>query len=471
MKRFGLVLVAVGFSLGLFAQDWVEGMQDNNVSVYQVQKDFEKYWRKVKRQAERTNENFRPGKSGLAFGYPQFKRWENYWLPRVSGTDGMRPDGAWLAQTMLAAKTGAAAAQNAGDWQPIGPFNAPNMNGNGWTGIGRVNCVAFHPTNTNIIWAGTPAGGLWKSTDGGQSWTTNTDDLPHLGIASIAIDPQHPDTMYVATGDRNASNTPSYGILKSVDGGQTWSIINKNSLPGTPGKFGELWVVPDSTNIVIAATHGGILRSTDYGDTWSGIQGGSTFNMLAPDPQNPHIIFAGTSGGGEIWRSTNRGLSWSPLSTGLPTSGVSRVEIAVSPQDSNYVYAVFSNNGNTNNGTNGFGGLYRSTNGGNTWTLRSSTPNILGWSANGTGSGGQGWYDLCIAVSPTNKNTIFVGGVNVWRNNAGGNSQQLELCWPLVWSKWCSDCSCRYSLLQLATGHKSFVVGHRWRCIQNHQFG
>jgi hypothetical protein len=167
----------------------------------QVQKDFEKYWRKVKRQAERTNENFRPGKSGLAFGYPQFKRWENYWLPRVSGTDGMRPDGAWLAQTMLAAKTGTAAAQNAGDWQPIGPFNAPNMNGNGWTGIGRVNCVAFHPTNTNIIWAGTPAGGLWKSTDGGQSWTTNTDDLPHLGIASIAIDPQHPDTMYVATGE------------------------------------------------------------------------------------------------------------------------------------------------------------------------------------------------------------------------------------------------------------------------------
>jgi PKD repeat protein len=416
MKRFRLLLIALFLGTITYGQEWIEGMHDHSVNVYEVQKKFDAYWEEVKNDAQRTNENFRPGKTGPAFGFPQFKRWENFWIPRVSGSDGMRPDPGQLAQTIFGATAAASSStQNAGDWQAIGPFDAPNSNS--WTGIGRINCVAFHPTNTNIIWAGAPSGGLWKSTDGGTTWSTNTDLLPNLGVSSIAIDPIHPDTMYIATGDRDGGDTYSFGILKSVDGGQSWNTTGLTYSVTQTTRIGAVRVVPDSTNVIIAATRTGIFRSTDYGSSWTGIEPGA-FNTLAADPQNPHIIFAGTTGSqGRVYRSTDRGISWTRLTSGLPNSGVNRVEIAVSAQDSNYIYAVFSASNN------GFGGLYRSTNGGNTWTLRSSTPNILGWSANGTGSGGQGWYDLCIAVSPTNKNTIFVGGVNVWRNNAGGNSQ------------------------------------------------
>ena len=410
MKNLFLVLFTTS-TFFISAQEWVQGMYDHNVNFYQVQSQFEEYWKQVEREAIRTNENFRPGKSGLAWGWPQFRRWENFWETRVSGTDGMRPAPGVIAQTMFfAAKT--ASAQNAGDWQPIGPFSAPNSNS--YTGIGRINCIAFHPVNSDTIWVGAPAGGLWKSTNGGQTWSTNTDHLPNLGVSSIAIDPLHPDTMYIATGDRDGGDTFSFGVLKSTDGGQTWSTTGLTQSVQQGKRIGTLHIISNNTQIVIAAARDGIFRSTDGGATWNGVQAGS-FNTLAPDAQNPHIVYAGTSGSvGRIYRSKDSGATWTMLTSGLPSSGVNRVEIAISPQDSNYVYALFSANNN------GFGGLYRSIDGGDSWTLRSNSPNILGWSATGSGTGGQGWYDLALAVDPTNKNRIYVGGVNVWASNNGG---------------------------------------------------
>ena len=90
-------------------------------------------------------------------------------------------------------------------------------------GNGRVNCIAFDPLDTNIIWIGSPAGGLWKSIDGGNNWTTNTDNLPVLGVSHIAIDPNNSQIMYIVTGDAHGSDTYTVGVLKSNDGGVNWS--------------------------------------------------------------------------------------------------------------------------------------------------------------------------------------------------------------------------------------------------------
>ena len=112
---------------------------------------------------------------------------------------------------------------NASNWIAKGPINTPIILSNGKKrGNGRVNCIAFDPIDTNKIWIGSPSGGIWKSDDGGNSWNTNTDNLPVIGISHIAINPNNSQIMYVVTGDANGSDTYSVGILKSIDGGNSW---------------------------------------------------------------------------------------------------------------------------------------------------------------------------------------------------------------------------------------------------------
>ena len=110
------------------------------------------------------------------------------------------------------------------NWTNLGP----NTTSGGYAGLGRINCVAFHPTNSNIMWVGSPGGGLWKTTDGGNNWTTNFDNAVVLGVSSIVVHPTTPNIMYIATGDGDGSDTYSVGILKSTDGGVTWQTTGLN---------------------------------------------------------------------------------------------------------------------------------------------------------------------------------------------------------------------------------------------------
>lgn len=382
--------------------DWVQMMQDPDANFYQTQQAFEAYWE---------NKEVEKGK-----GFKQFKRWEAFLEPRVYPT-GERPDPAALfqAKQYVAANFSASSA----DWKPLGPFN-----GNALNGIGRVNRLVFHPTNAQIIFACTAAGGLWKTINGGTLWTTNTDLLTNLGSSDLLIDPTNTDIMYLATGDRDGGDTYSFGILKTTDGGVTWNASGLSFAQSQAVRVSDLYMHPQNSDVIIASTRSGIYRSTNAGVNWQLVQSGS-FNEVVQKPNNPNVLYTSTiTNAARIYRSTNNGVSWSAInSTGLPSNGVRRIEIAVTDNDSNYVYALM---GATNNG---FYGLYRSTDGGTNWTQRSNSPNLMGWSTTGSDNGGQAWYDLALAVDPTDKNRLYTGGVNIWTSSNGGTSWSLAAHW------------------------------------------
>lgn len=408
MKQFitaAVLLIFFGSSKSQ-TTDWIDQMQDHNVNFYTVQQSFNDAWK------ERAYEK---GK-----GWKQFKRWEEFTSERVF-PDGERPSPTALVDafnTMQQAQTGT----NTGGWKARGPFN-----GNPLGGVGRINRVVFDPTNSQIVWAGAPAGGLWKSTDGGSSWSTNTDLLPNLGVSDIAIDPTNTQIMYLATGDKDGGDTYSYGLLKSIDGGGTWNSTGLKFNITQLTRISGIYINPNNTDIIVVGTRSGIYRSIDAGASFSLIQSG-IFNRIIQQPGNPDVLYSSTiiSSSSDVWRSTNNGLSWTQMNNvGIPSNGIRRMEIAVTPDDSTYVYALGTNSNN------GLEGVYRSTDTGLTWTKRTTTnsPNLLGWSTVGSDSGGQGWYDLALAVDPNDKDLIYTGGVNVWRSNSGGSTWTLSGHW------------------------------------------
>ena len=260
MNRFIVLCVAVCFATGLYAQPWMKefGSRKSEPSFYEIQDAFNAYWAKKK---------YEKGK-----GYKQFKRWEYFMEPRVDENGYFDPNNLYHEWVKYQKKQSALAIRGEmANWTHMGPDDTPvDINSPTWRrGSGRINCVSFHPTNPDVIFAGAPSGGFWKSTDGGASWTTTTDHLPSIGVSDIAVHPADPDIIYIATGDGDARDTYSAGILKSTDGGDTWSTV---SLPYTVQEeiiIRRLIINPDNPLVLIAATSQGILQTTDGGQNWS----------------------------------------------------------------------------------------------------------------------------------------------------------------------------------------------------------
>jgi PKD repeat protein len=226
----------------------------------------------------------------------------------------------------------------------------------------------------------------------------------------------------------SAVSTPStIGVLKSTDGGVTWNAtgLHYTLTSSGPGyqTVNQLAINPNNTQIIFAATSFGLFYTANAGLSWFSVQSGN-FKSVEFEPSHPAMVYASTYTGG-FYRSTNGGISFT--SVALPTSsGVGRLQIAVTPADSNYVYVLGENASN-----NAFFGLWFSKDDGQTFTLESTTPNVLGFS-NGTGSDateGQGWYTLSIAASPTSASTVLVGGVNIWMSTNNGASWTKKSSW------------------------------------------
>ncbi len=423
-----LILLSIYSPSTIYGQDWVSQMKDPSVNFYDVQKSFNKYNEKKERDLEKFNRQIfkKTGKvpseeETEVPGYSQYKRWEWFMAPRVFPTgERFNPS---IAYDEYQKYNNQYKTAGAGNWTIIGPTNSIPTGGGG---AGRINFVRIDPTNSNTIYVGSPGGGLWKSTTGGTSWTTNTDKISQvIGCTDLAIDPTNTNIMYLATGDGDAGDTYSVGLLKSIDGGATWNKSGLNFYVATNVQMSKVLINPNNTNTILVATSKGIYRSTDGGVTFSQSVAGS-FKDMEFKPGDPNTVYIS---GSEFYRSTNGGQSFTKITAVLPAVAlISRMAIAVTLDDPNYIYLIAAKPTTAYS----LEGLYRSTNSGVNFTkLTVASPaNILGRAFDGNDpTVGQGWYDLGIDVSPTDKNEITVGGINVWQSIDGGSNFNIVGYW------------------------------------------
>ena len=367
----------------------------------------------------------------------RFNHWLWYWQRHID-QDGymVSPTATWKAyEQTKTAQTGRNAQRTTSSsltWNFQGPDSSGAFTGDGaGSGVGRINVVSFHPTDSNTYIVGSPGGGAWRTTNDGHTWTCLTDMLPNLSVGDIKYNPLNPNTIYICSGDRDGGDYPGVGVLKSYDGGATWLITGMTWPDSISNVANCILVNPVDTNSLILGTSNGVYRSYNGGATWS-LHTAGNFKQLLYRPNDTSIVYAGTSdysGAAQVYRSANGGNSWTATTS---FSDVDRVAIAVTPANRNIVKILCSASGGSN--ADGLEGIYTSSDSGLTFTTTytggcSGSHNLLGWNANASDCGGQGWYDLPIAISPVNANLVYIGGVNAWKSTNGGTSWTILSQW------------------------------------------
>ena len=323
------------------------------------------------------------------------------------------------------------------NWSALGPGNIG----------GRIRSILIRPSNTNHILVGAVAGGIWKSTDGGSSWTAMKDDGNPLSIGSMVNDG---DVVYAGTGEGwgNVDAVYGGGIWKSTDFGDTWTLLS--STTSTPAQFrnvlrmdidpsGNVYAVTKAYNskhgVGVYTTDGGLFKSSDAGISWSKISSTdfatNYFNGCdIISISSSTILFAvnkNNSTYGGIYRTTDSGTNWSLVASVLPTTGYRRIALVQDPSNSNTVYAAYQSE-NTGSPDYGLKGIYKTTDGGATWTQLSDPPTLASTSSRSY-LNTQGWYDNVIAVDPHNSSNLYAGGVDMVKSTDGGSSWSQLTFW------------------------------------------
>ncbi len=344
---------------------------------------------------------------------------------------------------------------------------------------GRLRGVVVHPDNPNIIYVGSVSGGVWKSTDRGVSWFPTMNDLVTLNISALVMKPGDPNTLYAGTGEGYflTDNLPGRGILKTTDGGNTWRRVHIAQGLNSPF-LTAIAVSPADPNVVYAAGRqatpqraniyppvpvetipdrgvNAIFKSIDSGETWKDVTTGKGIEHnpaiinddfpadVVVSPNDANVVYAafGLYGSGGIWKSINGGQTWSRLRSGLPDAalrnmGYGRIKLAMAPSDPNVIYASFTydhKSGDTINLVEGATlGIWKTTDGGQFWT-QVTTPLTINQhnrnNGNTTALGQQGNYAHAMIVHPADPNTVFVGGLDIYRTTDGGNTWAQVSMW------------------------------------------
>jgi Secretion system C-terminal sorting domain len=374
-------------------------------------------------------------------GYKQFKRWEDFWYPRMMNSQVMPDPARILSQyqeweekykeiNMLEDKV----------WELKGPiFNPESETGTSVReqGLGRINCIVFHPDDTDIIFAGAASGGLWKSTNNGESWVTYPfTEFMGIGVSDFAIAASNTDVWYCCTGDADGSNSASgafysIGLIKTTDAGKNWSVCEGLNLELQDRRLlTKVLIDPEDENILVVSTSMGIYKSLDGGITWEQKGNAKYYKDLKQKPGDFNTMIASSYIAGDkyaaIYYSSDAGETWEETHYQDESN---RIALAYSESDPSIAYALCSRSG-----TNSFKTFLASDDGGKTWEeTRNNTqiPNILGRHA-GTGDDafeGQGFYDLTLTVSPVDDGEVYTGGINIWKSDDNGYEFELISHW------------------------------------------
>jgi hypothetical protein len=384
MKNHYFILLFMLPSFCFAQTDWAAKMQEDHLLLEPFIADHKAQWPTPPQQRGQ--------------GFKQVERFISLYSTRLL-PNGTVPTGADVLRRWNELNQYNANRSLSGNWHQLGPILDDVTTRDHIEGVGRTSCIAFHPTDPLFMIMGTPSGGIWRSFDGGQSWSSNTDQLPTLGCSSLLIDPSNPSIIYAGTGDRDANDSPGYGVLKSTDGGNTWQLSNTGMINRTVGAL----KIHQPSGRILAATSAGLFASEDAGATWN-----QTFNLtynfrdLEQHPTQPDIFYA--TGNGRFYRSDDGGQSWVQITEGISTA--TRMVIAVTPIEPDAVYVMRTT-------TYEFSSLHKSTDGGLSFTEMSNSPNIMGWAADGSSEGGQSWYNLCLEADHEVPGTIYAGGIRM----------------------------------------------------------
>jgi PKD repeat protein len=430
MKYF-LTLLAMLTAVYGYSQAWFDvapgERQSFDKSFFSYQKAFEDHW--AGKDIE-LGYYYEGGIKKKAFGWKQFKRWESFWETRVN------PDGSFPSQRQYDVANMEFHTTNTrterGNWINVGPSSSSG----GYAGVGRINQIEFHPTDPNTFWVTTPQGGLWKTSDNGLSWLPLTEELDVLACTGLGIpsDYETSQTIYLGTGNIVNSyyiHGHGIGILKSVDGGDTWLPTGLSFESAKNISVNRILIHPDDNNYIYAATENGIYVSRDAAETWEHIFQEYNVSDLEFDPSDPSVLYGSNLGAGKIYKISDNGNTIRTVYNRY-MDGARRIEIAVAPSSPNIVYAVVSDS------QGGLRNILKSTDSGENYmeiyTPQASPekPNLLTWNIEGADTGGQGNYDLAIAVDPNDHDVVYVSGINTWRSQDGGQSWSIVNYW--TWS-------------------------------------
>ncbi len=390
------------FSTTVFSQPWLKQLpqvsnaykEKKQVNFYDIEKAFTDYWstREVKEEEE---ENANEG------GHQQFMRWAHMMRYRTYPTgEFYDPDILYKEFYKLKQNNHLKSLNATAPWTYIGQNMVPANGG----GVGRINVVRIHPTNNQILYVGAACGGVWKTTDGGATWTTSTDLLPSISIADIAINPNYPDSVYIATGDGYGYEVGgdfwgglyTGGIFVSGDGGNIWNATPMSFVQISKNIFQRLLINPVNTNVLLACSRQYVYHSADAGQTWTRVLNGHFYDMEF-QPGNPSIVYACNDS--KVYKSTDGGITYTPSTQ---TLGTGRMSISVTADNPNVVYAL-SENGN----------FWKSTDAGVTFTAKTSPAGFTTF---------YGYYDNVLATSPADENQVLTGGIDPLISFDGGTS-------------------------------------------------
>ena len=320
-------------------------------------------------------------------------------------------------------------------WTSIGPNGVHTSFENFSIVSGRVRAIAVHPTDPLTLYMGAACGGIWKTTDGGENWVNIGDELESLSFGAIDIDPSNPNIIYAGSGEVNPIagifHFDGRGLFKSTDAGQSWIQITDSI--GVNTHFGDIAVSPHNSNIILGALGSGYLylgsnlpnegvwKSSDAGSTWTKTLDVHDAFDIVYHPTNTDSIYAAIGGrntNSGFYISTDQGETWEQSNNGLPAANtITRIQIDISKSNPGILYAVIFQ------GTNPFNGVttaYKSTDGGNNWSHISPGVHLSGYVV-GNVWVDQGFYDLCIAVDPSNADHVFIGNVEIHETMNGSD--------------------------------------------------